>query len=173
MQSSFIGLAGAAGSGKDTVAAMLDKHFGYFPYAFAKPLKDALNSVGIFEPASREDKETLIKGRSYSYRTAAQTLGTEWARNLDKDFWLTLAKHNTNGRPLVVVSDVRFVNEADWIRQIGGRVWHIDGRLVELAGSTKSHKSEIALPRFPTDAVLDNSGDIKELESQVFALINQ
>jgi hypothetical protein len=173
MKIPLIGLAGPAGSGKDTVALVLESEYGYWRYAFAKPLKEALSAMGIVEPTNREDKELRLIGKDYSYRTAAQTLGTEWARNLDPEFWLSLATANTKGRKLVVVSDVRFTNEADWIRNNGGEVWHIAGRSINLVGSTKSHRSEVRLRRYPFDIVIDNSVDIDNLKTQISDLVNK
>ena len=165
----LIGLTGPAGAGKDTVAAMLPKYFS--KYAFAQPLKQTLEFLGIKEPKTRAEKEALLPGRKYSYRKAAQTLGTEWARQLDPNFWLDLARKDISVRYWVVVTDVRFENEANLIRELGGRIWHITGRRVELLGDTASHESEIPVAFKDGDSIIQNTGTLQDLDLQVQTLL--
>lgn len=156
----LIGLAGRAGSGKDTFADML----GCKTYAFAKPLKDGLAAMGFPEPA-REDKEKIIPGFAFTWRDAAQKLGTEWGRELQSDIWLAVAKRyrKTVEAEFLVISDVRFHNEADWVREHGALV-HILGReTYKLEGDTAAHPSEHPLPRLDTDYAIDNSGTREDL----------
>lgn len=161
----IIGLTGPAGCGKDTVAWQLSSEFTR--YAFAGPLKEALAVLGIFEPTSRAAKEEPLPGRNYSFRTAAQTLGTDWARNLDPDFWLDLARRKTENLNRVVYTDVRFENEATWVRNRGGVIWHITGRRIPLIGEAANHKSETPVAFVDGDLVIDNSGSLDELASKV------
>lgn len=160
----IIGLTGPAGVGKDTVAMLLTTHA---KYAFALPLKQALAILGIDEPASRSEKECVIPGRTYSYRRAAQTLGTEWARNLDPDFWLNLAAARTAHWPRTVFTDVRFENEAAWVRSQGGVIWHISGRKTTVSGEAANHASETPVKFVKGDKTLDNSGSFEELWDKV------
>lgn len=169
MQKTIIGLTGAAGSGKDTVASMLP--ISFYRYAFAKPLKEALKVLGIPEPKTRAEKEGLLPGRTYSYRKAAQTLGTEWARNLSKTFWSDLAKDAIQGFDKVVLTDVRFENEADWVRNQGGVIWHIKGRMTELLGDTANHPSEIPVEFKLGDVLIQNDGTLDELRYLVLSHI--
>jgi len=162
----LIGLTGRAGAGKDTVADILVAHYGFTKYSFAGPLKQALAVVGIVEPADRALKEMPIPGKDYSYRKAAQTLGTEWARNLDTDFWVNLADAKV-GEGRFVISDVRFENEVSWVRRRLGSVWHLTGRGVKLAEGQATHVSEMPLPIKVGDFIVYNQGTLKELESDV------
>src|SRR4051812_46574990 len=156
----LIGLHGRAGAGKDTLANLL----GFETYAFARPLKTALAVMGFPEP-ERADKEKLISGFSFSWRRAAQTLGTEWGRALQGDIWLAMAKrfHARCTHDFLVITDVRFHNEADWIRGNGVLV-HVIGRVAADQGAIEQqHASELSLPRQPEDIVVDNSGTIDDL----------
>jgi len=158
----LVGITGKAGSGKDTFARML----GFETYAFAKPLKDALAAMGFPEP-SREMKEALVPGFEFTWRKAAQTLGTEWGRALQSDIWLAMAKryytqHLLVGKHFLVLTDVRFHNEADWVRE-NGILCHMSGRSTTATGEHQSHASEATLPIDPRDLVIDNSGSLTNL----------
>jgi hypothetical protein len=170
-QHSIIGLTGPAGVGKDTVGRLLSSSYNL--YAFARPLKQALSTLGIHEPADRAAKEALLGGKPFSYRKAAQTLGTEWARNLDPDFWLNLAEDKTRFMRRVVFTDVRFENEAAWVRKQGGVIWHIHGRATTVIGDSAKHASENAVEVKPEDFQLDNSGSIEELTEAVQELLRK
>lgn len=169
----LIGLCGRAGSGKDTVAEFLYIRGRFAQYAMAKPLKDALKAMGIFEPA-RDQKELPLPGRAYSYRQAAQTLGTEWARNLDPDFWINLAEQNvarflSEGRS-VVITDIRFENEEKFVRKHGGVIWQVVGRSAELGGAS-GHVSEQYRPE--ADLIIDNSGTLNQLELMIQQILEK
>lgn len=152
----IIGLTGRAGVGKDTVADMLVATYGFKKTAFAAPIKDMLAVAGFPEPA-RDMKEKQVEGFDFTWRKAAQTLGTEWGRSLDADLWLKIVmlkladtKHNW------VVSDVRFYNEAAAIRKVG-HIMHIVGRSTTVSGEQANHVSESGVRRHEDDWVIDNS----------------
>ena len=158
----LIGISGKAGSGKDTAASYFVNKLGFLQYAIAGPLKRALEVLGIHEPRDRNLKEALIPGRHYSYREAAQKLGTEWARNLDIDFWLNLAKdYYESAAWSVVISDVRFENEAAFVRERGGLIIHLKGRAADVDNAT--HASEQGVEVHDTDCVIYNTGSLEKL----------
>lgn len=177
MATKLIGLTGKAGSGKDTVGQYLHKWANAYTLAFAFPLKEALAAMGFPEPKDREAKEAVIAGFSFSWRELAQTLGTEWGRARDPDLWLKLAMQEVDriqavrSHSLVVITDVRFENEAAAIRERGGQIWHITGREAQMLGATKSHVSEQGLEVKRGDKVLVNSGTIAELAGLVEELL--
>jgi len=160
-------LTGKAGSGKDTAANLL----GYETYAFAKPLKAALAVMGFPEPP-RDKKEQQISGFKFSWRKAAQLLGTEWGRQLQTDLWLTMAEvHRKQSRAAcLVITDVRFHNEADWIRD-HGVLLHVRGRNYEMNPGEAQHASELELPVVAGDIIIDNSKDILHLRDQIGAFL--
>ena len=128
----LIGLTGPAGCGKDTVAYLLHKHGAFHRYTMAKAMKQGLEvmlgvSMEIWD--DRVAKETVIPWIGKSPRQLAQTLGTEWGRNLiHQDIWLRRMLREwdevrTAVSPRMVVTDVRFDNEAQAIKSAGGTVW--------------------------------------------------
>lgn len=176
----LIGLTGPAGSGKDTVREILAKH-GYYGMALADPIREMLKplllacGVGLNWMTDRALKEKPMPVLGVSYRHLAQTLGTEWGRALAPDLWLRVAEASmlevsvsTFGPPCFVVSDLRFPNEAAWIRGHGGQVWRIDRPGVE---PVREHTSETLMTTIEPDLTLMNNGSIDELHSTVAAAL--
>ena len=174
----LIGLTGYAGSGKDTVRAMLERE-GFVGLAFAEPirsmLRELLTSCGIDDEYidERALKETIIPELGVSYRHMAQSLGTEWGRNLRRDFWMRLAgaymaDQQDAGETHFVVSDVRFDNEANWIRNKGGQVWriHRDG-----LASVRPHVSESGVDGIKPSRTIHNNGTPEQLHEAVMAAV--
>lgn len=168
----LLGLTGPAGVGKDTAAVILSG-YGYEPYAMAKPLKEMLAVAGLPEPADREAKELPFPGRSFSYRVAAQTLGTEWGRGLEPDFWLRIASKRIAGKAMVVVTDIRFEDEAAWLRAEGGTLVHVYGRQSTVSGEAAKHVSENGVFKKQQDRLLCNDGSLQVLNQRVFELLRQ
>lgn len=175
----LIGLTGYAGTGKDTVRQILEDQYDLDGMAFADPIRDMLSSllasVGADEiwMTARHLKERDIPQLGMSYRKLAQTLGTEWARALDPDFWVRIAAakvelcahYNQAG---VVISDVRFPNEAAWIKSRGGVIWRVIRPGTE---PVRAHASEDLIAGLPHDYVIDNSGEIDDLDVAVKAAL--
>lgn len=171
----LIGLTGVAGSGKDTVREILEERHEIDGLAFADPMRDMLSAlletIGVDSDwmTDRDRKEKPIPELGLSYRTMAQQLGTEWGRALDQDFWLKIAgakialyhRYSDKG---VVISDVRFPNEAAWIKSEGGIIWKIIRPGVE---PVRAHESEALINTLPYDYVIDNRGTIDELAHAV------
>lgn len=162
------GLAGPAGCGKDTAAAYL-REKGFVAYSFATPLKNMLTVAGWPEPESRLAKELQVEGFDFTWRQAAQTLGTEWGRTLDPNIWLKLGRKACEAETRdFVFTDARFENEASVIRELGGHVLHISGRSATLQGDTAAHISERGLGFVEgVDFKVDNSSTLESLHLQL------
>jgi hypothetical protein len=163
------------------------QQIGYVQYAFASPIKRALNSMFGWKMEfwdNREWKESVIPELGFSPRRAAQTLGTQWGRGLKPTLWLDLCaealrfydgaheagekyKRENPGVELVpqyvgmVVSDVRFENEATFIRENGGEIWHIVRDHVQ---PVEAHESERGIIPCGCDIVLFNRGTLPGLQ---------
>jgi hypothetical protein len=64
---------------------------------------------------------------------------------------------------LVVVTDVRYPNEAERVQQLGGKVWEV----VRPGLTSDGHSSETPLPRDLVDTVIENDGSLAELSATV------
>ena len=171
-----IGLCGYARSGKDTVADLLVKQHGFVKVRFADALKRGLAEMFGLTPAQLDgdEKETVVPWLGVSPRYLQQTLGTEWGRNLvHQGVWglaterrlERLVKH---GIKRIVLSDVRFENEAVMTKYLGALV-RIDRPGV---GAVNGHVSEDATVVYPyLDAVVVNDGTLEDLEDKVIDLV--
>lgn len=175
MSTSFlIGLTGYAGTGKDTVRELLEE-LGFVGFALADPIRamvrKLLTSSGV-STAFMDDralKEACIPALGVSYRQLAQTLGTEWGRGLQPDFWLRIAASYVtdlewSGGSHFVVSDVRFSNEAEWVRARGGVIWRVHRNQAE---PVRSHISESGVDLIKPDWTIHNNGTLADLREVV------
>ena len=171
-QAPLIGIAGRARSGKDTVANFIVAAIGGYRYSFADPIRAMLAPLGVnmSDPYWQARKEEPIPALGVSPRRMMQTLGTEWGRQLiNPDLWLIMAHQRLlqNG-PGMVISDVRFDNEAAWIRKHGGRIIHV---IRPETKAVEAHASEDGIEMQDTDSRLFNSGTLEELQLSVRELL--
>ncbi len=171
-QAPLIGIAGRARSGKDTVANFIIAAIGGYRYSFADPIRAMLAPLGVDmnDPYWQARKEELIPALGVSPRRMMQTLGTEWGRQIiNPDLWLIMAHQRLLGNgPGMVISDVRFENEAAWIRKHGGRIIHV---IRPEAKAVEAHASEDGIEMLDTDVRLFNSGTLEELQLSVRELL--
>lgn len=213
----IIGLTGLAGSGKDTVAALLAMK-GFQRYAFAdgvreevaESIRNVQQVLGERNPWSRcmdvlcdlkitkaildgEITPEMVWGKPTSplMRVLLQKHGTEFRRAQDPEYWVNklmtqlvwdraryitkykedMVRLNTC-RPmeheLVAISDVRFPNEVEAIRERGGRIWRVKRDSI---GSGDVHISESGQSEIVADVEIDNNGTVYDLALKVRDLL--
>lgn len=177
-----IALIGRARSGKDSIAKVLVKSHGYRRVAFADPLKAMALSINPsivyhvpgFTPP--EGSNILLadlvehvgweraKDDYPEVRRLLQQMGHA-VRQLDPDFWLRqgLRSAHASGAP-VVVTDVRYLNEAHALRHAGYYTVRVVRPETEPIPGTE-HASETELDGYPTDMTFVNNGTLATLES--------
>jgi len=169
----IIGLTGKAGCGKDTAAEGLQYHLNFHRFAFADPIKEmvaTLLGVSVTKWEDREWKETPLLSFGVSPRRMAQTLGTEWGRSLDKDFWVKTLEHRLYNRASmvhhsrVVITDVRFDNEAEWIVSRGGIIIEV---VRPGATAVEAHASELGIHPNLIDFPIYNNGTIQWFQDRI------
>lgn len=171
----LIGIMGLARVGKDTATAHLCDTYGMESYAFADPIKSML--TGVFGDLFRDgDREAPIDWLGKSPRQLMQTLGTEWGREIvHPDLWVLVAdqmwkKYQEIGWGAgVVLSDVRFRNEAEWILAQGGL---LIGLSREGVAAVATHVSEQNIPFDLANVSLENNGTVEELAAAVTATVD-
>lgn len=115
--------------------------------------------------------------KSSDVRTFLQILGTEVCRSIDPDCWVKMADRKVQEligfnaamgipEPKFVFTDVRFTNEADYIKKNGGLIVFIH-RQQNLDETLLSHTSESFDGRKYADHIIDNNGTLEDLESEI------
>jgi hypothetical protein len=172
----LIGLTGQAGAGKDTVAEMLAEQRGGYIAAFADPLYECVSAITGMPKRRLRDravKETVIPWLGRSPRQMLQTLGTEWGRQaVHEDIWVRSLMERVKplleaGR-LVVVTDVRFDNEAAAVTAEGGEVWRVirpGWKCLDEAAA--GHSSEAGVSERFVTRTITNAGTIDALRAAV------
>lgn len=193
----IIGLVGFIGSGKGTVGDILEQK-GFIKDSFAKPLKDAC-SVMFGWPRELLEGDTEVSrkwreepdnywsekfGRQFTPREALQLMGTEAGRNVfHKDIWVISLLNRAKGKD-VVVTDVRFKNEIQYIQDNGGIVirvkrgedpnWYYNLEKIQYENERTKfmrfenvHKSEWDWVGCEFNYTIDNNGSIQDLGKEV------
>lgn len=176
----IIGLSGYARSGKDaTAAAFLAAHPEYRRVAFADKLYEAAlktdpqleheEGPGVAYPhlkalyAHYYEDWAAIKASPYgpALRVFLQNLGLAMRETVGPDVWVDAALPPTVADPLfspehrnLVITDVRFKNEAARIRNLNGIVVRVTRSGVEAAND---HVSEHDLDDWPFDGEIHNN----------------
>ena len=172
----IIGITGPAGCGKGTAADYLSAYYGFRGTSFATPLKRAVAEIfaiprGLAFTEVRELKEATLEPWGLSPRRMAQLLGTEVGRNIDSQVWVKNMELRTKEyRELgmgIVIDDARFDNEAVWVRENGGKVFHLSRPSDEYGTKHTEHASEAGVEKKPEDIVLVNDGSITDLHSML------
>lgn len=180
----LIGVYGRARSGKDTAADYLAAKMSLSKYAFAEPLKQMLKSV-FGDHFHNGDREQICKEAGISYRQLMQLLGTEWGRNqVNPQLWVNLvAKRwdlvkdgawspelgHTAG---MILSDVRFDSEAEWIKSQGGVIIEVTRPDLEAIGIS-GHQSEQGINPALTDITVKNDRDLPHLYATLDGVVER
>jgi hypothetical protein len=157
----IIGLTGLAGAGKSTAARWLSIHHGFVRRPMAYRLKSMIGVLGVDtdildgDAARKEMPHSDLNG--LTPRHAMQTLGTEWGRKcMGENFWVDLWMRDAKRVKNVVCDDVRFQNEVDAIRSLGGLIVKVE-RPCAGCKINPGHASEQA-HLLPFDRVVSNDG---------------
>lgn len=174
MSKLLIGIGYKRKRGKDTVANRLVDRHGFIRISWADSLKEACRHIFGFSDVQLygDLKEVVDPYWGKSPRQILQEVGTDALRNhFDdqiwiKSAWLKIEKALQADVGGVVVPDVRFPNEAEFIKSKGGVLWRIDRDIEEDVNSL--HSSETSMDDYQGwDRVINNNGSIRDLYDRV------
>jgi hypothetical protein len=169
----LLAITGKKGSGKTTVAGFLKTRL-HEEVSFASPLKELCRTVFGLTSEQLEDpvlKETVDFRYGVSPRKILQEVGTGLFRETlpklipnTEHIWVRCLGRKIDeltemGVTNIVVSDVRFDDEADFLRKRKFTIIHTirPGQVVD------SHSSELGITRDPSDLVIENSSGLSDL----------
>lgn len=162
----LVGVTGHANAGKDTFSDALVANSGFIKLEFAGKLKEILSDLydiplyWFYDRHLKNAPHPNLYG--ISPRNAAQRIGTEGFRNLiGASTWIDYVKRRiANADGPVVVSDIRFPDERDMIKEMGGIIVGIPREDIEVY----HHESEVHVPALigEADIVLLNNGTLNE-----------
>ena len=168
---SLILLNGKARSGKGEVAKRLCEKYGYVEVGFADYLKELAVEVFGWDP------DEIWINRTPESRKFMQLLGNEIGRAKNSDFWIKKLEERLKGKykgKNIVVSDLRYGNEAEWGRNSGGQLWLVKRPSAEkMIEANPNHASEQDLEKQNLwDAIFMNDGTVEDLYRQVDEVMN-
>lgn len=190
-----IGVTGKKRHGKDTVGDWLVKNRGYTRMALADELKamvldlDPLvdipdeNAIGTdLDPSTVYRLSVLVERFGMDavknipeVRRLLQVFGTEVIRARDENWWVNTLDWNIEAARAaspfefrVVIPDIRYDNEARWVRAKGGLVIHVHRPGVD-DGDT--HASEAGVSDDLIDLSVSNDGEVEELHAVLDSLL--
>jgi hypothetical protein len=216
MRLKTIGVVGFQGAGKDTVGDFLVDKLNFERDSFAKPLKDAVAAIfgwprDMLEGLTKESRlwreqpdvwwEEHLNWNThpgkeiserFTPRVALQLIGTEVMRmSFHDDIWTLSLANRLKNKQQVVVTDCRFPNELNIIKQHNGvnirvvrgpePVWFQAAEIYNNKNSDsaariycrniledyKIHPSEYAWIGYNFDYVIYNDGTLEELYSKI------
>mgnify|MGYP003345313832 FL=1 len=202
----IIGLLGFIGSGKGAAGDILCE-MGYEKESFAKGVKDAAAAMfgwdrNLLEGDTEESRKFREEpdlfwsnrfGRDFTPREALQKMGTEVGRDVfHEDFWVFQLENRIKSyNNPIVITDVRFPNEINWIRSNGGKVYHLQRGPTppwfkflmatypekdklsrwDIMSDYNVHYSEWAWVGCKIDGVIKNDGTLEDLTNKLKSVI--
>jgi len=183
INNNLIGFSGRKRSGKDTGGDYLIEKYSYVQYSFAGPLKRACKEIFMFtdEQTEGSDKEMFDDRWNITARKVFQIFGTEMFRqklgdffpemeHIKENFWIYrfemwyAEQIRKDPNVKVVVTDIRFPNEAAIVKKLGGRVIKVNrntGMLLD------GHASEKNIDLIEGDITIENNSTLEDYYKKV------
>ena len=178
----LIAISGKIGVGKDILSAKIFeylkgkgiKHEHLKFAANVKQMVSILTGGDLEDQYSDEGKEKMVDELGMTNGTLQQVIGTLLREKLHPDIWtfqvLKFARDNPD--TVCVISDCRFRNEADLIKQNGGVIIRLNRKNRNIGKRNPNHISETDLDNYENfDLVIDNDGTVEEMIEKAFTFL--
>jgi dephospho-CoA kinase len=174
----LIGMIGRKRSGKDTFGEYIVNKHGYNNVSLAKPLKEACKIIFNLSDEQLDTDKEIPDSRwgNITPRKILQLVGTELFRDelnkqskelnsIGETIWITNFKqwYSKNKDSNVVITDIRFEDEAKMVRDLGGTLINIT-RNTELQDK---HISENEIDNIKAHYYIENNGTLKEFYDKI------
>jgi phosphomevalonate kinase len=174
----IIGLSGKKQSGKDTVYSIASDILAppVGRVGFADALKQEVSEATGFRVEFIEEHKT-------EFRSLLQVWGTDFRRHFSgTEYWIEqmdeVITSVNNKYKYLFITDVRFENEAEFIKQRGGSVIRVERRqqvyktIQEATVDIDVHVSETNMNDYSGyDYVINNNGSEKDLQKSVRSML--
>lgn len=207
MARKIVSISGLIGSGKDTAAQYLIDNYDFTKFSFASTLKDAVAVVFSWDRA-------LLEGATLESRKWREEVDLWWAEKLNMphltprwvlqhwgtqlfrlhfhdDIWVASLENKLRQQSgNIVITDSRFINEFDTVKQLGGTTIRVlrgidpewcaaavlynktkDSNYLEILKSNNVHASEYSSVGLDYDIFLDNNSELKDLYNKLDLLM--
>lgn len=191
----LIGIKGKMGAGKTASATILKKHYPFLEYAMADPIKEIAKILGFTETELYGTQAQKLEHNAYwdvSAREFLQKFGTDVCRDhlptkipqMNK-LWVKCFEIfcNKNRSKNIIVSDIRFIDEAAAIKNCGGIIieicrtpkekdeWeNIDLEAGKLHDPT-THASETEMDQIKADYIIKNDQSMEFLKEELLRVV--
>ena len=182
----LIGIGGRLASGKDSIADYLSDAHGWQKMGMSDPLHQSMMTLNPivnmthhhlveelttvrYAELTVQEGYTLAK-ENFEYRRLLQVFGTEVIRELfGNSVWVDFARKRVleciGKQENVILTDLRYPNEIDLVRELGGSAWWVDRPGFNTAGE---HTSENSVNEDDFDVTISNSGTLEDLHDTVY-----
>lgn len=196
----LLGISGKVGAGKDEFSDIAVAEYGFIKIPFALALKNEVKEFLQKYEVSFEDrniwgtqKDKLeefsfgdkigdvieehpwLAGKcsGITFRLLLQLWGTEYRRAENDNYWVEQTLNASRGHHRVIMSDLRFQNEYDAIRNFGGATIRIN-RVMEIDPSVEAHSSETGLDHIRRwNYVIDNDSTLEDYHTSCRYILNE
>lgn len=184
----IIAVSGTAGSGKDTIGTFLNG-IGFQRAAFADAVRSDLLKLN---PVAGLAKSGMIRlsqivseygwtdaKKNPEVRRLMQIYATEVCRdNFGEDVWINRLAKEIATKKKIVITDLRFPNEAKWVHDVmGGEIWRVVRPPQEtdmpMTEEAKRHSSETLVREIHADIIINNHGTLDDLKRQALLYGNR
>ena len=191
----IIGICGFQSSGKDTIADLLIKQYGFKKLSFAGALKDVVSIIfgwprDKLEGLTKEDREwrervdywwaKTLKMPELTPRYVLQYFGTDLFRNhWHPDIWVKVVENQLANLDSgnFVITDCRFENEINMLIRYGCKIINVYRNLPKWFNEYREgnnveevkllHRSEIEWIKCYYDYEVENNGTIEDLHNEI------
>lgn len=181
----IIAICGRRRSGKDTIADILCKDYGYHKIHIADLLKKVVQDMFDFDHKQLETnaKDEIDPRWGIAPREAMQFFGTnvmqykiqELIPDIGKKFWIKsfLTKHIDENHADIkyVIPDLRFLHEEEELRKRGAVFWRVIRPQNVYTNAFDEHISEHEWTKINVDHTFVNDASIEDLQKSISTLM--